>query len=99
MAGAPRHGPHVGGVQVVHREIEMHLLLHGGMRPRRSYEARRSLKCDRRAAVGWVEGHEVIVPLGDRPLEQIPIERRQCGRLRAVGSSRCRNGGWQSRPS
>lgn len=50
VAGTQGDRPLVGGVQVVHREVEVQLLLHGGVGPRRGHEAGGPLERDGRAA-------------------------------------------------
>ena len=52
VAGAQGDRPLVGGVRVLHREVEVQLLLYGGLGPCGSHEASGPLERDGRAAAG-----------------------------------------------
>ena len=80
-----------GASAVPARDVKVHLLLHGGIRPRRGYEESSLLERERCAAAGRVERRIITVALGHRHSNSAA---RKLAKAEGPGSqlSQCRSG-------
>lgn len=77
-------GARAGRGHVLHHDVQVHLLRHGRIRPRRRPVVARELECQARCRIVGSNHNPVVALIGDRLSQQFGVERRERRRVGAV---------------